>query len=145
MNAKLGDFGLAKLCDHGGDPQTSRHGSIEAHALIQRDLDVDHRYSTLQVKLSVSDSIYTKCNLFFMVALPLSDIITKLMYSRKGVRTFVGILSECIVCLVFVVTGVGNAFPINPMYLNGQVTLIFARGLVITATQVIQGNRYSSD
>ncbi|KAF9614090.1 hypothetical protein IFM89_015352, partial [Coptis chinensis] len=22
----LGDFGLAKLCDHGGDPQTSRHG-----------------------------------------------------------------------------------------------------------------------
>ncbi|KAF9592875.1 hypothetical protein IFM89_018455 [Coptis chinensis] len=23
-----GDFGLAKLCDHGGDPQTSRHGSM---------------------------------------------------------------------------------------------------------------------
>ncbi|KAF8051172.1 hypothetical protein N665_1787s0006 [Sinapis alba] len=28
MNAKLGDFGLAKLCDHGIDPQTSHLGYI---------------------------------------------------------------------------------------------------------------------
>ncbi|KAF9619544.1 hypothetical protein IFM89_007371 [Coptis chinensis] len=147
---------LAKVRDEEARRQRREEG--EGKGLIQKGKDLENlgRFQRPRCQCRVSHFNAGKASGMKVVAAPL-----QIMCSIHFILEFRPELLGTIFVVLYInhyshlkrvlhMLGVGNALSINPMYLNDQigydkVTLIFARGLVITATQVIQGNRYSSD